>query len=124
MHALNFQVEVHPHFPQSDLIEYCLKNAIHVQAYSSLGTTLPLQKNPLLNDEVVTKVAGEVGKTPAQVLLRWALQKGLSIIPKSVNPDHIAQNIELDFEISSKQMGLLDSIEKVKKYAWNPDRVL
>jgi diketogulonate reductase-like aldo/keto reductase len=58
------QVEIHPHYPQSDLVEFCRKNDIHIQAYSSLGTTVANEANPLLNDDCVKNIAEKYGKTP------------------------------------------------------------
>jgi len=72
----------------------------------------------------LSEITKQVGKTPAQVLLKWALEKDLSVIPKSVNPTHIEENIDLDFELTGEHMKLLDSIGSVKKYAWNPDTVV
>lgn len=71
------QVEHHPHYLQKDLKNYCDEHGIHFQAYSSLGTTIEGNENPLLNDEVIQEIAKSYGKTPAQILLRWAIQQGI-----------------------------------------------
>ncbi|XP_008205329.1 glyoxal reductase isoform X2 [Nasonia vitripennis] len=113
------QVECHPHFRQDELIEFCTKQGIHVQAYSSLGTS---DTTNLLEDPVVKKIASELNVSPARVLLKWALQRGLGIIPKAIKSDHIKDNIKLDFEISKDQMTLLLSLPQ-QKYSWNPDNV-
>ncbi len=70
------QVEHHPHFVQTELLEYCVEHKIHYQAYSSLGTTVE-GCNPLLNDEVVLEMSKIYNKSPAQILLRWATQQGI-----------------------------------------------
>lgn len=68
------QVELHPHFPQKDLISFCQKAGIFVQAYSSFGGT---NNKSLLNDPVILEVANDCKRQPAQVLLRWALQQNI-----------------------------------------------
>ena len=71
------QVEHHPHYNQVELMDYCQKNGIHYQAYSSLGTTVNEESNPLLNDPVVQDVARKYQKSAAQLLLRWSTQQGI-----------------------------------------------
>jgi diketogulonate reductase-like aldo/keto reductase len=95
-----------------------------VTAYSSLGTSDPASSSQLLTDPVVIRISEELDKRPAQVLLVWALQKGHSVVPKSTNPKHIEQNIDLDFKLNKDQIEALDSIEINKKYAWNPELVV
>ena len=116
------QIEVHPHYQQRDLVKFCRENGIHVTAYSSLGTTVAV--SPLLTDEKVLEIAKVKAKSPAQVLLKWGLKKGHSIIPKSTNPDHIRENFQLDFELSESEMGELDSLDRSVKYAWNANIVI
>jgi len=118
------QVEHHPHYIQTELIEYCQQQGIHYQAYSSLGTTTEEKANPLLQDETIKHVAEENQKSVAQVLLRWATQQGIGILPKSLNPSHIKENIELEFEISEKDLTILNSMGLNCKYAWDPNTVL
>ncbi|XP_049959406.1 uncharacterized oxidoreductase MSMEG_2408/MSMEI_2347-like isoform X2 [Schistocerca serialis cubense] len=115
------QVELHPYFRQEQLRTACEKAGILVQAYCSLGGSAGA--NHLLNDSTVVEVAQRLGRTPAQVLLRWALQLNAAVIPKSVNPDRIASNIALNFELLPKDMELLNSLKTVKKFAWDPEIV-
>lgn len=117
---LFFQVECHPHYRQEELIKYCKKEGIHVQAYSSLGTST---ETLLLNDPTVCKIAQEINVSPARVLLKWALQQEISIIPKAVRSAHIQDNFNLDFSITEEQMKRLSCLPQ-KKYAWNPDNVV
>jgi diketogulonate reductase-like aldo/keto reductase len=78
-----------------------------------------------LKDPVVTKISQAKNLSNAQVLLLWALQKGLSVVPKSTNPQHIAENINLDnSSLTDEEIELLDTIDLNKKYAWNADKVL
>jgi len=118
------QVEHHPHFIQNELIDYCLQNRIHYQAYSSLGTTVEGKANPLLGNDTINNIAEENKKSVAQILLRWATQQGIGVLPKSLNPSHIMENIQLDFEISEKDLSILNKMNKHCKYAWDPSIVL
>jgi len=86
---------------QFDLVSYCDNHKIHVTAYTSLGNTT---LNRLINNANIHKIAKSYAKTSAQILLRWSLQQGYSVIPKSLNPLHIKQNKELDFTIEESDM--------------------
>ena len=118
------QVEHHPHYVQTALVEYCSRLGIHFQAYSSLGTTVDAQTNPLLNDELVGRLARRYAKTPAQVLLRWATQQEIGVLPKSLNPLHIAENIALDWDLAKEDVLELNRLEEKRKYAWDPSSVV
>ncbi|KAK9447784.1 NADP-dependent oxidoreductase domain-containing protein [Limtongia smithiae] len=85
------QVEVHPMLPQTELIEYFGSKGIHVTAYSPLGQP----NTPFFTDPTMTAIAAKYGLTPAQIILAWELQKGISIIPKSANRERIIANITL-----------------------------
>lgn len=111
------QVEYHPHYLQEELKLYCESQGVHLQAYSSLGTTV--KESPLLHDPVVASVATKCSASPAQVLLRWATQQGIGVLPKSTNQDHIRQNIQLDFELSSEDLQSLSKLNVKQKYAWD-----
>lgn len=117
------QTECHPHLPQNSLRSYCTNNNILFQAYSSLGTTT--QHNQLLRDERVVDVAGKCAKSPAQVLLKWALQLNMGVIPKSTNPVHMQENIEsFEFELSEGDMKDLSTINNNTHYCWDPSSVV
>eukprot|EP00924_Labyrinthula_sp_SR-Ha-C_P010326 snap_masked-scaffold_23-processed-gene-3.13-mRNA-1 protein AED:0.05 eAED:0.09 QI:0/-1/0/1/-1/1/1/0/327 len=119
------QVEIHPHFPQIELMEYCKAKHILIQAYSSLGTTVRNGENPLLGDNIVRKIAEKRSLSSAEVLLKWALHKGFAIIPKSTNSKHIAVNAKvMETYLEEEDMILLDSIQVQKKYCWNPEVIL
>ena len=119
------QVEIHPHYQQKELVKFCQNENIHLTAYSSLGTTVKEGPNPLLTDPIVQELSRKKGLTSAQILLIWALEKGYSVLPKSTNPDHIAENIELEKEVlNAEDMKILDSLEQNCKYAWNAESVL
>ncbi|RMZ78950.1 hypothetical protein DV737_g3706, partial [Chaetothyriales sp. CBS 132003] len=117
------QIELHPNMPSPKTLAYCQSKGIHCTAYSCLGST----NSPLAHDQTLAAVAKEVGKTPQQVLLQWGLQRGTSVIPKSVNASRIKANFELDgWQLSPEQVNKLSSIPdrfKVCGEAWLPVRV-
>lgn len=115
------QVEWHPHYNQPDLLDYCRKNGIFLQAYSSLGTS---NYSDLRKDPRIISVASRLGKTPSQILLRWAFQQDIGIIPKARSQQHIDENFQLEFEIPASDMDLLTHMQVKEKYAWNPDSVM
>lgn len=115
------QVEFHPKHKQTELLEFCKKEGILLQAYNSLGGTG--RSDFLLEDEIVKQVAKRNKKKKAQVLLKWALQHGAAIIPKSITPSRIQRNIQLDFTLDEDSMKLLDSIEEDEKLSWDPQYV-
>ncbi|GJQ67822.1 hypothetical protein Trydic_g16592 [Trypoxylus dichotomus] len=115
------QVEWHPHYHPSDLLNYCQKHGILLQAYSSLGGT---NNSHLISDSEVVEIAKRLDKQPAQILLRWALQQNIAIIPKGCSKEHIQANIDLNFEIPEMDMTKLNNLKVSHKYAWNPDEVL
>ncbi len=96
------QMELHPYLQQNDLLDYCKKHGIVVTAYSPLGSPdrpprLIKEGDPaILENEVITKIAASKKCSPAQVLLSWAIARGTSAIPKSVNPDRLRANLEAD----------------------------
>jgi diketogulonate reductase-like aldo/keto reductase len=115
------QVEMHPLLPQRAVVEFCHAHDIAVTAYTSLGEG----SDDLLRSPVVMRIASSHERTAAQVLLRWALQRGVAVIPKSVTASRIDENARLfDFELSADDMAAMAALETGKKYCWNPDTVL
>lgn len=106
-------VECHPYFAQSDLREYLSQYGIVIEAWYPLGHgDKGLQEEP-----VFTKLAEKYGKTAAQVILRWHVQMGTSIIPGSKNPAHIADNADIfDFELTDEEMAEIAKLDGTKKY--------
>ncbi|MHA1409025.1 MAG: aldo/keto reductase [Candidatus Odinarchaeia archaeon] len=101
------QVEFNPYNYQEKLLKFCQKNNIQLEAYS------PLTKGTKLNDPKLVKIASKYSKTPAQILIRWCLQKKVVVIPKSSRPEKIYENSHVfDFEITNEDMKLLDSFTK------------
>src|SRR5215207_594048 len=100
------QIELHPNLPQRELREFHARHGIVTEAWS------PLARGGLLDDPTVTALAERLGRTPAQVILRWHLQLGNVVIPKSVTPGRIRENIALfDFELSEQDLAAIDALE-------------
>lgn len=116
--AMN-QVELHPYLAQSELVRFCQAQGMAVTAYSPLGTpgTAEPDMPRLLDDPAIAAIAANHGKTPAQVLLRAAVQRQTVAIPKSVNPSRILENIQVfDFELSTKELQLIKSLDRHMRY--------
>lgn len=117
MPAVN-QVELHVFLQQPELLEYCSKEGIVVEAYS------PLAHAHDMSDPVVNEIANKHGKSYAQVMLRWCVQKGLVVLPKSVTPERIAENIDIfDFELDDSDMQKLAGLDKNLRTCWDPTHV-
>ena len=101
------QVEFHPFLYQKHLLSFCEKNSIQLEAYS------PLTRGYRLNHPTILAIAKEHNKTPAQVLIRWSLQHGLVVIPKSIHEDRIRENSQVfDFQLGREDIRLLDSLNE------------
>lgn len=128
------QIEHHPYLQQPRLIEYVQSQGIAITAYSSFGPQSFVELNhprvkdvkPLFEHDVIKSVAEKANKTPAQVLLRWATQRGLAVIPKSNNPDRLLSNLKVnDFDLSQedfKEISKLD-IELRFNNPWDWDKI-
>ncbi|MBV1848995.1 aldo/keto reductase [Catellatospora tritici] len=104
--AIN-QIELHPYLPQRELRDLHAKHGVHTEAWSPLG-----QGKTLLAEPVLTRLADKHGKTPAQVVLRWHLQLGNVVIPKSVTPARIAENIDVfDFELDDEDLAAIATLD-------------
>jgi diketogulonate reductase-like aldo/keto reductase len=109
------QVEVHPFLQQRDVRAWCAAHGVVVEAYS------PLTKGARLGHPVVTDVAGRVGRTPAQVLLRWCLQHDLVVLPKSTRPERIRENAAIfDFSLGPEELARLDALDEGLATGWDP----
>lgn len=100
------QVEIHPYNTQETLVRYCKENGIAITAFSAMGAISYGQKDQsCLFDPVVNEIANKLGKGAGQVLMRFAVQRGIAVIPKSMNPERLAQNIALfDWSIPEEDM--------------------
>jgi diketogulonate reductase-like aldo/keto reductase len=101
------QVEFHPFLYQNELLEFCKNNKIQLEAYS------PLTRGQRLNFSAVVLLAKKYGKNSAQILIRWSLQHGLVVIPKSKQENRIRENSQVfDFQLEEDDMDLLDSLNE------------
>lgn len=108
------QVELHPYFQQLELMDFCHANHILVTAYSPLGSRHMMKgETGLTRDPIITGIAEKHGCTPAQVLLAWGMQRGTSVIPKSVNPERIKENFDsLNVELDSVDFNQIAILER------------
>ena len=121
------QVEVHPYFQQREVQDFGAEHAILTQAWSPIGGITFYRDGShgsTLEDPVIGNIAGAHGRTPAQVMLRWGLQHGRSVIPKSTKPSRIAENIDVfDFELSADQMAAIDGLDTGRRGGPEPDAI-
>jgi diketogulonate reductase-like aldo/keto reductase len=111
------QVEFHPFLYQKELLDYCRAQGIQLQAYC------PLTQGLRLGHPTVVRVAQHVGRTPAQVLIRWGLQHGVLEIPKSVHAPRIHENAQVfDWELPADAMAALDGLNEDLHTSWDPTR--
>lgn len=110
------QYEMHPWLQQPALLEYCKRERIVVEAWA------PIIKGRANEDPQLVAIAGRHGKTAAQVCLRWELQQGVVVIPKSSHPARIAENADLfDFELSDEEMALVATLDRGQRTGPDPD---
>jgi 2,5-diketo-D-gluconate reductase A len=109
------QVELHPRFQQAELRAWHAEHGIATEAWSPLG------QGHLLDEEAIVEIAGRHGRTPAQAILRWHLQLGNVVIPKSATPERIRENIEVfDFELSAEEMARFEEIDTGRRFGPDP----
>ncbi len=112
------QIELHPYLTQAPLREFCQQNDIVVESYSPLSGA----GGGLLNDPVLEELAQKYGKSPAQIVIRWHLQNDLIVIPKSVTPERIQQNIDVfDFQLDSDDMAAIDNLNTDTRVGSDPE---
>ena len=117
------QNELHPYLAQQNVLRLCAENGIQVTAYSSLGGSawvgkdMASEEELLWNQQCVKDIAARHQKTCAQVLYRWALQRGTQIIPKSTRVERIQENIQIfDFNLSNDEMKALNGLNRNRRY--------
>lgn len=112
------QLEVHPWLTEKPMLKFNAEHNIITQAWSPLG------RGKRLDDPVLLKLAAAHGKTPAQIILRWHLQNGIAIIPKSVHQDRIKANADIfDFELSPAEMQQIDGLNTNHRISKEPEMV-
>ncbi len=110
------QINYHPGLMQGEVVDYCAKHGIFIEAYSPLGT------GKLLGDPALAKIAGKYGKSIAQICIRWVLQNGALPLPKSVTASRIEENTKVfDFEIAEQDMAAIDAMVDPEGLIADPD---
>ena len=110
------QIEVHPFLTQDALREFGVKHGIHTEAWS------PIAQGGVLNEKVLAQIGERVGKSPAQVTLRWHIQRGDIVFPKSVTRSRIEENFDLfDVELTDDDMAAISGLNKDERTGPNPD---
>ncbi|MFE2301134.1 aldo/keto reductase [Streptomyces sp. NPDC059445] len=123
------QLEIHPYFQQRAVLDFDDRHHILNQAWSPIGgiTFYPgygEHRTSVLEDPAVTAVAKAHGRSPAQVLLRWGLQQGRSVIPKSTRRERIAENLDVfDFDLSTDELTSLDALETGRRGGPEPEAI-
>ncbi len=121
------QIEVHPYFAQREVQGFGAEHGILTQAWSPIGGITFYRDgshDSTLNDPIIGNIAIAHGKSPAQVMLRWGLQQGRSVIPKSTKPSRIAENINvLDFELSADELTAIDDLDTGRRGGPEPDAI-
>jgi alcohol dehydrogenase (NADP+) len=117
------QVESHPYLSQTELLDFCNSQGIHLTAYSPLGSSdrpdrlKSEDEVPLLDDITIGEIARSKNATIAQILISWALHRGISVIPKSVNKERIIQNFNAsDIHLSESEMNRINGLNKDYRY--------
>ncbi|XP_041368669.1 aldo-keto reductase family 1 member B1-like isoform X2 [Gigantopelta aegis] len=113
----NLQIEINPYLTNCQLLDLCKQNGIVVTGYAPLakgGSTYVGKQMPkLLEEDILIKIASKYGKTPAQVALRWAIQRKYAIVPKSITPSRIKENFEIfDFELDQSEMEEISKLNR------------
>jgi 2,5-diketo-D-gluconate reductase A len=110
------QIEVNPYLTQDDVRQFCAEHQIAVEAWSPLG------RGNVLSDPTVDDIARKYGKTPAQVVLRWHIERGDIVFPKSVTPARIRENIDIfDFELAGEDVEAISALNRNERTGPNPD---
>ena len=110
------QIEVHPFLAQDEVRAFCHEHGIAVEAWS------PIAQGAVLDDPTITEIAGRIGKSPAQVVLRWHIQRGDIIFPKSVTPERMKENFEIfDFELEDVDVAMITGLDRHERTGPDPD---
>jgi 2,5-diketo-D-gluconate reductase A len=110
------QIEVHPYLTQPEVREFCAEHQIAVEAWS------PIAQGNVLDDPTVRALAEKYGKSPAQVVLRWHIERGDIVFPKSVTPERIVENIDIfDFELDGEDVEAISALNRNERTGPDPD---
>ncbi len=117
------QIELHPYLTQPRMLRYCAQEGIAVTAFSPLGSPsyesigMARPEENVLRDPVVTAIAAAHGRTPAQIALRWGVQRGCAVIPKTQRPERLRENLALfDFALTPAEMAAIDGLDRHRRF--------
>jgi D-xylose reductase len=117
------QVELHPYLAQEKLVRFCRAEGIAVTGFSPLGALsyVPLgmaeARESVLDEAVVRAAAARHGKTPAQIALRWGVQRGTAVIPKTSRPERLAENLAIfDFDLAPDEMQAITALDRHRRF--------
>ena len=117
------QIELHPYLVQEKLVRFCKESGIAVTGFSPLGAQSYFQLNMAQADEsvieqsIVKDIASQHGRTPAQIVLRWGVQRGMAIVPKTSKESRLKENIALfDFELSADEMSAISGLDRHRRF--------
>jgi D-xylose reductase len=117
------QLELHPYLTQPRQLRYCAQEKIAVTAFSPLGSSayesigMATAEENVLRDPVITALAAAHGRTPAQIVLRWGVQRGCTVIPKTQTPTRLAENLALfDFTLGTAEMAAIDALDRRRRF--------
>ena len=118
-----FRSEAHPYLAQEKLLRYCREEGVAVTAFSPLGAPsyVPLgmakAEDSVLLQPCVTEAARRLGKTPAQVVLRWAVQRGTGVVPKTEKPERLRENLAIDdFALNDAEMAAITALDRNRRF--------
>ena len=110
------QIEIHPYLTQDEVRGFCAEHQIAIEAWS------PIAQGKVLDDPTIVSIASQTGKSPAQVVLRWHIERGDIIFPKSITPARIQENIDIfDFELSGADVSAISALNKNERTGPDPD---
>jgi D-xylose reductase len=117
------QIELHPYLTQEKMLSYCASQGIVVTGFSPFGASsyVPIDMakadDRVLDDPVIAQIANAVSRTPAQVLLRWGLQRGTCVVPKATQIPHLRENLAIfDFTLSDEQMRAISALDRHQRF--------
>merc|ERR550514_1088900 len=121
------QIELHPWFPNKELVDFCHQHGIVLTAYGSMGSSR--MASQITAQQILQQIGQKYGKTAGQVLLRWAVQNNVTVIPGTGNPKHMQENLELfDFALDPGEMHFLDTgipeDQRMHLYGHSPETIL
>lgn len=112
------QVEYHPHLAQPELKKFCKSHGILLEAWS------PLKRGRMFDEPLIVRLAEKYGKTPAQIILRWDVETGVSTIPKSVSRDRVRENGDIfDFGLTPEEVSEITALDRHERVGKDPDKV-